>query len=105
MGSVATHPAKMAPEYFPFKIGCEMREKRTKRWTSARNIELYGTKSAECHGLPGIEVASHIRWNVSIHGRMRETITIQVQWSTAQAARKEVLKTIVSAHVSLRNAS
>jgi hypothetical protein len=42
----------MAPEYFPFKIGCEMREKRTKRWTSARNIDLYGTKSAERHGLP-----------------------------------------------------
>ena len=53
--------------------------------------------------LAGIEVASHIRWNVSIHGRMRETITIQVQWSTAQAARKEVLKTILSAHVNLQN--
>jgi len=55
--------------------------------------------------LAGIEVASHIRWNVSVHGRMRETVTIQVQWSTAQAARKEVLKTILSAHVSFRNTS
>jgi hypothetical protein len=55
--------------------------------------------------LTGIEVASHISWNVSVHGRMRETVTIQVQWSTAQAARKEVLKTILSAHVSFRNTS
>ena len=80
-------PPKWRPNIFRSKSAARC-EKAYKTLDVCKKHRPLWYKIGRMPWLAGIEVASHIRWKVSIHGRMRETITIQVQWSTAQAARQ-----------------